>query len=66
MVKEKYYAIRIGEPRKSRPYLMVREDTMTPDLFNTRLAAKEAALKRVPNRTDFKTVAVNVCETKRT
>ena len=64
MVKEKYYGVRIGKPRKSQPYLMVREDIMTPSLFCTRLAAEEAALKRVPNRTDCKVVAVWVCETK--
>lgn len=64
MIKEKYFAVRIGNPTEYKPYLMLREGEMNPALFCTRLAAAEAVLKRSLNRTDCKVVAVNVCETK--
>ena len=66
MTKEKYYAVIIGNPRKDSPYFMVREDIMTPDLFCTRFAAEQAALKRIMKRTYRKVIAVEVCETRRT
>jgi len=64
MVKEKYYAVRIGNPRKHRTYLMLGDDMKTPQLFCSPGAAQDAAIKRVQNKTECKVVAVNVCETR--
>lgn len=66
MIKEKYYAVRIGNPRRHKPYLMVIQNgsSIVPELFNSRESAEAAALKRLSNRTDCKIVRVNVCETK--
>lgn len=45
---EKYYAIRIGDPRYDSAYLMIRgDDDMTPWLFNSREEA-EAEIPKQP------------------
>lgn len=43
MRTEKYYAIRIGDPRRHQPYLMLSDDRtfgMVPILFTTRKQAE--------------------------
>lgn len=47
MIKETYYAIRIGNPRKNITYLAINHDNINyvPDLFSTKIAAQQALLK---------------------
>ena len=47
-MKEKYYAVRIGDPRYHYPYLMLSDDRKTPSLFFTRERA-EQAIKDTPD-----------------
>lgn len=53
-MKETYYAIRIGDPRRNLCYLMVRETDpsqgLTPHLFATRKQA-ETAFRSLTSRT---------------
>lgn len=42
---EKYYAIRVGDPRRHYPYLWCDEDGRTPRLFFTRKEADEEAVQ---------------------
>lgn len=62
MIKETYYAIRIGTPGKHNPYLMLREGCSTPQLFHCEQDAKEHS-ENAPHR---KVVKVAVCELKST
>lgn len=39
-MKEKYYAVRIGDPRNSSPYFMLDRSGITPWLFTTRHEAE--------------------------
>lgn len=63
MVKEKYWAVRIGTPGKHTPYLMVNADSpSSPALFTGQLDAEHAALLRISKRIDCKIVQVEVRE----
>lgn len=63
MVKEKYYAIRIGTPRKHSCYFRLSCDDATPQLFVSREEAKHEKQK-MGTSGDFKVVRVEVVETK--
>jgi hypothetical protein len=43
MIKETYYAVRIGMPGKHACYLMLREGCSTPQLFHCEKDAREKA-----------------------
>lgn len=54
-MKEKYYAVRIGDPRRHSPYFMIRKDSScTPVLFLTRREAQ----KNLPDEPAVKVVRV--------
>lgn len=42
MVKERYYAVRIGNPKQHRPYLLLCDQGSTPALFSERSGAEAA------------------------
>jgi hypothetical protein len=42
MLKEKYFAVRIGNPKTHAPYFMLREGTRTPKLFHDIRDAQDA------------------------
>jgi hypothetical protein len=57
MLKEKYWAVRIGDPRRHTPYLQVDEHNKeAPGLY----ATKESAAKRTGGKPDAKVVHVEV------
>ena len=45
-MKEKYYAVKIGELPRNKPYFMLRNDAMTPWLFISRGEAQEKCPKQ--------------------
>lgn len=63
MAPERYWAVRIGNPRKHLTYLMLNTDNSgTPALFTSRPKAEDAALKGVSKRTECKIVRVELRE----
>ena len=69
MTKEKYWAVKIGDPRKHHPYFMLADfltDDTIPALFNKRESAEQAAIKRVSPKTTCKVVRVELRETRST
>ncbi len=59
MTKERYYAVRIGNP-KYWPYFMLSADCKTPALF----ATHEEALKACPKQPATRVVRVFLLDTK--
>lgn len=62
MIKEKYWAIQIGNARKHAPYLALDSVNLkqTPQLFMTREAAEEWATKKLSGRTECYVVKVEI------
>lgn len=62
MIKEKYWAIQIGNARRHAPYLALDSVNLkrTPQLFSTRLEAEEWATKKLSNRTECYVVKVEI------
>jgi hypothetical protein len=54
MTKEKYYAVRIGDPRYHEPYFMLRTGTRIPAIFETRKEAEDY----MPAQSSTKVVSV--------
>jgi len=63
MTKETYYAVRVGIPGKHKLYFMVREGTMTPELFHCRRDAENRA-SQAPKDSNWEVVMVEVREIK--
>ncbi len=58
-MKETYYAIRIGHPKRHTPYFMLnRNDYQTPALYTS----KEEAKKDLPNQPDTSVVKVTLSQ----
>ena len=62
MTKERYYAVRVGNPRRDWPYFMVRDDSMVPALFESRADAEKAAPKQPRTRVVRVTIHDGVCK----
>ncbi len=58
MIKEKYYAVRIGKPKRHWPYFMLGADSKTPALFATRSEAQKAR----PKQPATKVIRVWLCD----
>lgn len=61
MIKETYYAVRIGIHGKHTPYLMTCDGGLTPRLFTCEKAAKDKACKA----SNVKVVKVELRELKK-
>ena len=63
MIKETYWAVRIGIHGKHTPYFMVHPDSHTsPALFTDRADAKRAALRQRIKQSHYRIVRVEVRE----
>ncbi len=55
---EKYYAIRVGNPKRHTPYFLLREQSDTPAIF----VKRKDAVKLASDWTDFTVVEVELRE----
>ena len=66
MIKELYFAVRIGDPKLHAPYLMLdpAPNVYTPALFRTRADAVTALNKQVAGRAECSVIGVEIRELK--